>query len=255
MSHLSIPLHAAALFLDLDGTLAAIAERPEDVVAEPRRTGLLKTLNRALDGRLAIVSGRPIDDIDRIVDYAVPCVAGIHGLERRGPTGAFESATPHPQLDRVYTILESFVRSRPALHLEFKTLGVALHFRQAPQAAAEVLGIARRLAWATGMKLQEGRMVVELRSPGSDKGDTVRDFMQTDPFKGATPIFVGDDVTDEDGFAAAQALRGVGVLVGAWRATLASAQLRTVDDVHAWLRSALATARFELETELRPPIS
>jgi trehalose 6-phosphate phosphatase len=250
MPHLSIPLHEAALFLDLDGTLAPIAERPEDVVAEPYRTGLLKSLNRALGGRLAIVSGRPIDDIDRIVEYAVPSVAGIHGLERRGPSGTFESAIPHPQLDRVYTILESFVRHRPALHLEFKTLGVALHYRQAPQAAAEVLSVARRLAWATGMKLQEGRMVVELRSPGSDKGDTVRSFMEMPPFKGASPIFVGDDVTDEDGFAAAQTLNGLGVLVGEWRATRASAQLRTVGEVHAWLASALATAHFDLDIKI-----
>lgn len=247
MPLLSIPLHEAALFLDLDGTLAAIAERPEDVVAEPYRTGLLKNLNRALGGRLAIVSGRPIDDIDRIVEHVIPCVAGIHGLEKRGPSGTFESAVPHPQLDRVYTILESFVRHRPALHLEFKTLGVALHYRQAPQAAAEVLNIARRLAWATGMKLQEGRMVVELRSPGSDKGDTLRSFMELPPFKGAMPIFVGDDVTDEDGFAAAEALDGVGVLVGEWRETGATAQLRTVGEVHAWLASALATTYFELD--------
>lgn len=250
MPHLSIPLHEAAVFLDLDGTLAAIAERPEDVVADPSRTGLLKSLNRALGGRLAIVSGRAVDDIDRIVEYAIPSVAGIHGLERRGPSGIFESAAPHPQLDRVCKILESFVRNRPALHLEFKTLGVALHYRQAPQAAAEVLSVARRLAWATGMKLQEGRMVVELRSPGADKGDTVREFMGLSPFKGATPIFVGDDVTDEDGFAATQELNGIGVLVGAWRETKASAQLRTVGDVHAWLASALATNFFEFDLKL-----
>lgn len=250
MPHLSIPLHEAAVFLDLDGTLAAIAERPEDVVAEPSRTSLLISLNRALGGRLAIVSGRAIDDIDRIVEYAIPSVAGIHGLERRGPTGIFESAVPHPQLDRVYAILETFVRNRPALHLEFKTLGVALHYRQAPQAAAEVLSVARRLAWATGMKLQEGRMVVELRSPGADKGDTVRKFMEQPPFKGATPIFVGDDVTDEDGFAAVKGLNGVGVLVGTWRETGASAQLRTVSDVHTWLAAALATTFFELDVKL-----
>ena len=250
MAHLSIPLHKAAVFLDLDGTLAPIAERPEDVVAEPYRTELLRSLNRALGGRLAIVSGRPIDDIDRILEDAIPCVAGIHGLERRGPSGIFESAEPHPQLDRVYTILESFVRNRPALHLEFKTLGVALHYRQAPQAAAEVLSVARRLAWATGMKLQEGRMVVELRSPGTDKGDTVRDFMQALPFRGATPIFVGDDVTDEDGFGATQDLQGIGVLVGTWRDTRATAQIRSVGDVLAWLDAALATGYLELDIKL-----
>jgi trehalose 6-phosphate phosphatase len=247
MSPLSVPMHEAALFIDLDGTLAAIAERPEDVVAEPYRTGLLRLLERALGGRLVIVSGRPIDDIDRILENAVTSVAGVHGLERRGPSGKFESAEPHPQLDRVRTILESFAKSRPALHLEFKALGVALHYRQAPQAGREVLNVARRLAWATGLKLQEGRMVVELRSPGADKGDAVREFMKLPPFRMGTPIFVGDDITDEDGFAAAQELDGIGVLVGNWRDTKANAQLQGVQDVLAWLDSALATGKFELK--------
>ena len=247
MPLLSIPLHEAAVFLDLDGTLAAIADRPEDVVADPHRTRLLRNLNRALKGRVAIVSGRPVDDIDRILEDAIPCVAGIHGLERRGPSGTFESADAHPQLDRVYSILDSFVRHRPALHLEVKALGLALHYRQAPQAATEVLNVARRLAWATGLKLQEGRMVVELRSPGADKGDTVREFMKSAPFAGGTPIFIGDDITDEDGFAAARELHGFGVLVGPWRETNASAQIRSVSDVLAWIETALATGYFELD--------
>ena len=250
MSHLSIPVQEAALFLDLDGTLAAIAERPEDVVAEPYRTGLIRNIDRALRGRLAIVSGRPIDDIDRILDNAVKYVAGIHGLERRGPSGIFESAEPHPQLDRVHSILASFVKHRPALHLEYKALGVALHYRHAPHAAAEVLNVARRLAWATGLKLQEGRMVVELRTPGADKGDTVRDFMKAPPFCKTTPIFVGDDVTDEDGFAAARELGGIGVLVGSWRDTKASARLHSVEEVLAWLDAALATGSFELDVQI-----
>lgn len=250
MREFSVPLHETALFLDLDGTLASIAPRPEDVAADPYRTGLLRYLERLLGGRLAIVSGRPIDDIDRILEYAVTCVAGVHGLERRGPAGYFESAEPHPQMDRVYSILESLASHRPALHLEFKTLGVALHYRQAPQAAAEILGVARRLAWATGMKLQQGRMVVELRSPGADKGDAVRHFMSMAPFKAATPIFVGDDVTDEDGFAAARELGGIGILVGDWRETRACAWLQDVRRVLGWLDTAVATGYFDVDVRL-----
>ncbi|NJO35130.1 MAG: trehalose-phosphatase [Rhodospirillales bacterium] len=247
MSHVSIPLHEAALFLDLDGTLAPIADRPEDVGPSLWRNGLLRRLDRALQGRLAIVSGRQLDDIDRILDDSVLCVAGVHGLERRNSFGKLQSAEAHPQLDRVYTILESYVATRPDLHLEFKTLGVALHYRQAPAAAAEVLTVARRLAWATGMKLQEGRMVVELRSPGADKGDTVRAFMLEPLFQGAIPIFVGDDITDEDGFAAVQDLAGAGVLVGAPRETRAIARLDGVGDVLAWIKSSIDTGFFELD--------
>jgi trehalose 6-phosphate phosphatase len=147
----------------------------------------------------------------------------------------------------VYTILEAYVATRPDLYLEFKTLGVALHYRQAPAAAAEVLTVTRRLAWATGMKLQQGQMVVELRSPGADKGDTVRAFMLEPPFQKALPIFVGDDITDEDGFAAAQALAGIGVLVGSQRETKAIARLDGVGDVLAWIGAALSTGFFELD--------
>ncbi|RYG36492.1 MAG: trehalose-phosphatase, partial [Burkholderiales bacterium] len=137
------------------------------------------------------------------------------------------------------TDMAAFAKDRPGLHLEFKMLSVALHYRQAPQFTQEVLAFGRRLAWATGMKLQEGRMVVELRSPGSDKGDTVRAFMAQAPFAGATPVFVGDDVTDEDGFAAAADLGGFGVLVGERRDTWARAHLRDVTAVLAWLENGL----------------
>jgi trehalose 6-phosphate phosphatase len=250
MNEVSVPVHEASLFLDLDGTLAPIADRPEDVGPDQLRNGLLKTIHRALGGRLAIVSGRMIEDVDRIVDDMIPCVAGIHGLERRAASGEMHIADPHPQLDRVHSILASYVRGRPSLQLEFKELGVALHYRQEPGAAADVLSIVRRLAWATGLKLQEGRMVAELRSPGADKGDTVRAFMTEAPFRGSTPIFVGDDVTDEDGFAAAQSLGGIGVHVGQRRDSKAIANLRDTQDVLEWIGMATATGFFELDVRI-----
>lgn len=237
----SIPLSEVALFLDLDGTLAPIAERPEDVGPDRTRNSLLRQATRALEGRLAVVSGRTIDDVDRILETSIASVAGVHGLERRNAAGRTMSGDPHPALDRVYTEMEIFAKSRPGLRLEFKMLSVALHYRQGPQFAQEVLDFARRLAWSTGMKLQEGRMVVELRSIGSDKGDTVRVFMSEAPFANATPIFVGDDSTDEDGFAAAAGLGGFGVLVGQKRDTNASANLRDVAAVLEWLEDGLET--------------
>ena len=242
-----IPLKQVALFLDLDGTLAPIAPRPEDVGPDRTRNALLRRLSRELEGRLAVVSGRSIDDVDRILDASVKPVAGVHGLERRNSTGKVLSAQPHPELDRVYTAMEEFTQERPGVQLEFKMLGVALHYRQAPAAAADALELARRLAWSTGMKLQQGNMVVELRSPGADKGVTVRSYMGEAPFANTRPIFIGDDLTDEDGFAAAEDLGGVGILVGPQRATSASAQLDSVDAVTAWLADGLEAGVFSID--------
>lgn len=242
-----ISLDRAALFLDLDGTLAPIAARPEDVRPDRVRNALLRRLSQRLGGRLAVVSGRSIDDVDRILDASIIAIAGVHGLERRNAAGRVASAEPHPELDRVYAAMETFVKERPGAHLEFKMLGVALHYRLAPAAADDALELARRLAWSTGMKLQQGNMVVELRSPGADKGVTVRSYMAEQPFVNGVPIFVGDDLTDEDGFAAAEDLGGVGVLVGPDRATSASARLPNVDAVSSWLADALEVGFFPVE--------
>jgi trehalose 6-phosphate phosphatase len=115
---------------------------------------------------------------------------------------------------------------------------VALHYRLAPARGAEARVMAHRLAERTGLVLQGGDMVVELRPPGPAKGDGIRDFMEGAPFEGATPVFVGDDATDEHGFAEVARLGGFGVLVGRPRPTGARFGLRNVEDVLAWLEAA-----------------
>jgi trehalose 6-phosphate phosphatase len=241
-----LPLAEASLFLDLDGTLAPLMARPHLVGPDPKRNRLLRDVAQALEGRLAIVSGRSIEEVDRITGGCIGCVAGLHGLERRNGKGVIDSTAPHPHLEKAIAVVEAFAHARPQLLVEKKRLGVALHYREAPEAAAETLAFARRIAWATGLKLQEGNMVAELRCPGSDKGDMLRAFMQERPFSGHFPVFVGDDVTDEDGFAAAQALDGVGVLVGPPRHTNAASRLQDVQDVLLWLELSLASGSFEL---------
>jgi trehalose 6-phosphate phosphatase len=241
-----LPLSEAALFLDLDGTLAPLMARPHLVGPDPRRNRLLGDLARAMKGRVAIISGRAIDEVDRITGGCIACVAGLHGLERRDDRGVVDSASPHPQFEKAVAVVEAFGRTRPELLIEKKRLGVALHYREAPEAAADTLSFARRVAWATGLKLQEGNMVAELRCPGADKGDMLRAFMQEKPFTDHFPIFVGDDITDEDGFAAAQGLHGVGVLVGSLRRTQAACRLEDVEDVLLWLELSLQAGAFEL---------
>ncbi|MEW5684960.1 MAG: trehalose-phosphatase [Pseudomonadota bacterium] len=228
----------SALFLDLDGTLAPIVARPQDVRPDARRTRLLERLAEGLEGRLAVVTGRTLEDVDRILEGRITCVSAVHGLIRRDCDGSLHMPPPHPGLAHAVAALRAFATRDAGLLVEEKGASVALHYRLARTRAPEARVIARRLAAETGLVLQEGDMVEELRPPGPAKGDGVRSFMQTAAFGGALPIFVGDDVTDEHGFAEVSRLGGFGVLVGGPRPTAARFGLRSVDDVLAWLEAA-----------------
>lgn len=228
-----------ALFLDLDGTLAPIERRPQDVRPEPWRSRLLQRLWLRLDGRLAVVSGRTLAEVDRILDGAAPAVAAVHGLVRRRADGTILMAAPHPALGACKAAFSALAAEKPGLILEDKGLSIALHYRLAPSFGAAVAATAERLSRAHGLRLQPGDMVSELLTPGLGKGGAVRAFMAEPPFEGALPIFMGDDLTDEDGFAAARALGGYGVLAGPPRATRASCRLPGVEAVRAWLEGGL----------------
>jgi len=233
-----IRLSEAALFLDLDGTLAPIAARPQDVRPDARRTRLLDWLKEGLGGRLAVVSGRTLEDIDRILEGRITCVSAVHGLVRRDCDGSLHQPDPHPGMARAVAALHQFAARDPGLIVEEKGPSVALHFRLARNQALDARALARRIAAETGLGLQEGDMVEELRTPGPSKGDSIRDFMDTAAFRGAHPIFAGDDATDEHGFAEVGRLGGFGVLVGNPRPTHARFGLRNVEDVLAWLEAA-----------------
>ena len=235
------PLRLAetALFLDLDGTLAPIVARPQDVAPDTRRTHLLEGLADRLHGRLAVISGRTLDDVDHILEGCVPCVAAVHGLVRRDAQGRVTQAPAHPAVGHAAAALRAFAARDPGLLVEDKGgLSVALHYRQAGQQADAARACARQLAQDTGLALQDGDMVAELRTPGPRKGDSLRAFMGEPQFAGARPVFMGDDLTDEDGFAAAEALGGFGVLVGPARPTGARFRLDDVNAALAWLEAA-----------------
>ena len=212
--------------------------RPEQVGPDARRAALLDDLTRALDGRLAVVSGRALEDLDRILEGHVKSIAAVHGLVRRGVHGVDE-AKPHPDLEHARDVLRDLARSDRGLLFEDKDLSVALHYRNVPSAADAVIEAAERLAQGSDLVLQLGDMVAELRTPGQDKGKSVAAFLREAPFDGATPVFVGDDLTDEDGFAAAARLGGYGVLVGPERPTQAAYRLNDFNGVLDWLSAGL----------------
>ncbi len=234
-------LERTALFLDMDGTLAEFERLPEEVGPTPRRTALLRRLVARTKGGVAMISGRALADLDRITDAAVIAASGVHGLELRHPDGRMEVAQPHPDMDRARSEFRAVVDAHPQLLLEDKGLGLVLHYRAAPKLERLATGAAERMAAQTGLLLQRGDMMVELRTPGRNKGHALQAFMQEPPFHGRTPVYIGDDLTDEHAFEAARDLGGHGVLVGPERATAARYRLAEVEAVLVWLERLAAS--------------
>jgi trehalose 6-phosphate phosphatase len=233
-------LDGAALFLDFDGTLVELAETPDSIEVSPALPPLLRRLSAALDGRLAIVTGRAIDDLERYMDCAGVALSGSHGLELRLAHGEHIPLAAPIDMEEAREEIARFVDGRHGLIVENKPSSIALHYRLAPAEAEDAKAFMTALAERAGLTTQDGKMVVELRPKGADKGDAVRAFMTDAAFAGACPIFVGDDLTDEDAFIAVTALGGAGILVGPARASAASYRLDDVDAVADWLRRASA---------------
>lgn len=231
-------LNEASLFLDFDGTLVELASRPDGVEVGSELLDLLMTLRRKLGGRVAVVSGRSVDEVRAFLEPVQLAIGGSHGLERSLP-GQEHHSPPRPrELDQVIDALRALEVDHPGVHLELKPAGVAVHYRLAPNAAIFCQQEAERAAMASGMALQHGKMVVELKPVGADKGTALRAFMAELPFARSRPIFIGDDLTDEHAFVAATEFGGAGVLVGPDRSTAARYRLDSVQAVRAWLSAA-----------------
>lgn len=243
-------LDEVALFLDLDGTLAPFEDRPDAVGADLERNRLLRDLAVELGGRMAIVSGRSIEDVDRILEGAIVSVAGSHGLQRRDARLDRISAPAHNCLPQAVSELHTFADRFPDVLVEEKPLSVAFHYRGNPAFETAARVFAEDLAGRTGLTLQQGKLVIEFLTPGMDKGKAVRAYMKEPPFQGSIPIFLGDDLTDEHGFEAVHQLGGLGVLVGAPRPTYARYRLGSVAEVQAWLLAGLQSRTFSLEAPI-----
>lgn len=229
-------IEGAALFLDFDGTLVQLAETPGAIRVSPGLVPMLARLRERLDGRLAIISGRSLDDLKRHVPLHDIAFSGSHGLELQLADGTKLPLSVPLGLDHVQDAVRRFAAEIEGLLVEEKPVGIALHYRLAPQHEEAVLTFMSSLAEAHHFLLQHGKMVVELRPDGANKGDALTAFMTEPEFAGAVPLFVGDDLTDEHAFAAAAALGGAGVLVGRARETAAAYRLDSVAAVGRWLR-------------------
>ncbi len=234
------PDHArCALFLDFDGVLVDIAPTPDAVRVAPGLPGLLQRLADRLQGRLTVVSGRPVSQIDGFLDRMAPYAIGLHGAEGRGPDGALRRLEAAPGLAAARAILRQASTDHPGLLLEDKGLALALHWRGAPELGDIALGLAEQAQGAAGaaLALQPGKMVVELKPADVSKGSALAALMAKPPFAGALPVMLGDDLTDETAFRAAAQAGGSGILVGPERETAAEYHLPDVKAVHAWLQA------------------
>ncbi|WP_417668192.1 trehalose-phosphatase [Roseibium sp.] len=228
-----------ALFLDFDGTLAELAPRPEDVQVSEAIVAALSHLQTTLDGALAVVSGRPIEQIDSFLAPLHLPAAGLHGLEHRARAeAAIERDEPSPEIRALKGLLRNSSLLSQGAFMEDKGPAVAVHFRAVPELEGDVVRIMTEAVEALpALHLVHGKMVVEAKPYTSDKGYAVRSFMQHAPFAGRRPVFIGDDVTDEDGMAAAQDLGGIGIKVGEGE-SCALGRLENVVAVQAWLAAS-----------------
>ena len=227
-----------ALFLDVDGTLVEIAPTPDAVKVGRRLVALLGALDTSLGGAVALVSGRPIEVLDELFLPLRLSAAGNHGIERRDNGGAVSRPDIDPgALDPVRAAFDRFADERAGVVVEDKGLAVALHYRLAPEAEDAAARLAGNLlqALGPGYRMQHGKMMIELRPSGADKGSAIRLFMAEPPFAGRVPVFIGDDVTDEDGFDAVNRLGGHSIRVGTADGSVARWRLAGIDAVLDWL--------------------
>jgi trehalose 6-phosphate phosphatase len=226
------PFGQSALLLDFDGTLVDIAPTPDAVVVPPGLIDDLRALRTQLGGALAVVSGRPVAQLEERLGDAPYALAGEHGGAIRHAPGQAEMLVPLPEPPAAWLAEgEAIARAHPGALLERKSRGFVLHYRAAPEHGPALhralLVLAQR---ESGFTVMQARMAWELKPKGADKGTAVDALMRQAPFAGRLPIFIGDDITDVDGMIAARRLRGAGLRV--------DEAFGEPADVRAWLAAA-----------------
>src|SRR3981189_1507639 len=234
----------AGFFLDIDGTLLDITERPQLVRIDDDLGHLLATIRDASGGAVALISGRSVAEIDRLFGRNF-CAAGQHGAERRDAAGRMhQHRVPLAGLRKALKRLRAMAAEHPALVLEDKGMNLAVHYRSAPELGATVHQALRRLVEELGddFELQSGKMVMEIKPSGKDKGKAIEEFLAEAPFQDRLPVFIGDDLTDEFGFELVNRVGGCSVKVGEG-SSAAHWRLPNADAVRAWLKRFVEPGR------------
>jgi trehalose 6-phosphate phosphatase len=227
----------SALFLDIDGTLLEFESHPDLVHATEGLIVLLQSVSVALHGAVALISGRPLSDIDRIFGRWQPFAAGGHGAEVRGPAETRIHRADEATVTELRRMAELRLAEMPGAWVEDKGYGFALHYRELPEREDSVVALAGEVAHASRgtLEVQPGVLVQELRPASFDKGLALDELMEQEPFSSRRPVVVGDDRTDEFAFDAAHRHGGISVLVGPRDDTVARYRIPDPEAVRAWL--------------------
>jgi len=234
----SIDWSRHALFLDFDGTLAPLRDRPEDVEMSAATASLLATALHQTAGAVAVISGRPLAELSTMTGPLDLALSGSHGAEWRFPgQSAPETASGSEALEAAFAELAPLATQHELL-IERKPGAIALHFRARPDLADTCRAAVAASATGTAQRALHGNMVSEVVMNGVNKGTALRMFLERPPFQGRVPVMIGDDTTDEDGFAAAQGLGGFGLRIGG-RETVARYRVPGMEDALVWLSATL----------------
>jgi trehalose 6-phosphate phosphatase len=228
-----------ALFLDFDGTLVEIAPSPDDVRLDRLVAPALETLRTNLGGALALVSGRPVAFLDEVLTPYHFDTAGLHGAQIRVNGQILSQSDVPVAMREAMRDLVRFANSNVGIIIEDKRISAALHWRLAPQLKDEALDLMRAVAkrMGPGVRLQEGKSVAELVPAGASKGAAITSMMQITPYAGRRPVFIGDDITDEAGFEAVNALGGLSIRIGGGD-TCATRRIESPTDLRTILLAA-----------------
>lgn len=239
---LPCPVDRLAIFLDFDGTLADIVEHPDDVRLPADMIDALDRLSQRTSGAVAVVTGRPIEQIDHLLSPLVLPVAGVHGMARRTFDGKLHTTRYDPEiLAQVQARLMRLHTRHEDTMVETKPASVAFHYRRRPDLAGQMADLIHEVIGdMAGLDVLHGKMVVEVKAGHANKGGAIRDFMDEPPFSGRVALFAGDDVTDEFGFREVNDMGGISIKVGDGQ-TAALWRVEGPSAFRNWL-AALATA-------------
>lgn len=232
-----------ALFIDIDGTLVELVEHPSLVKIDVYTRTILEQLQPLLNGALAVLSGRSLSDVDRLLAPLVMAAGALHGLERRDLFGTQIVGTP--PTDTAIKVGRACVEAASRLEgvwVEEKSgISFAIHYRNAPHQEATIRDLAIKAATLSEgtYMVQLGDCVAELRPSGADKGTALCALLGTTSFLGRRPVMIGDDITDETAFEAVEQLGGLSIIVGARRPTRASFSLVSPSAVLEWLEALI----------------
>jgi trehalose 6-phosphate phosphatase len=237
-------LEKYCIFLDFDGTLVDIEDHPDDVRVDASTFRFIENLRSKVGDALALISGRDINVLDRLLHPLILPVAGVHGLQRRDAAGRLHTPIiDHRIVEAVAKDIQSAFSEEPGIAIERKTGAVAVHYRLRPDYEKRCHDLAERLVRdRPKLHLIKGNMVCEIRRDGKNKAAVIEEFLGERPFKGRKPIFAGDDTTDESGFVAVNANGGVSIKVGEGPSN-AKFRVGGVLELREWFEGVLTAGR------------